>query len=482
MVVVIFHLQKDALELDPPNIPKSMKKRTKSVSQEIKELLKVISHQELMTFILENSKKDKKFRACFLTSFGHLSQNKSKEFYQKQIHSILQTAAGREGWIGWSEMKYVVNTTQPLIDNAENYLANKNYENVFFISTSLLEEMTKALQYGDDSNGDLGYFIRTAIALLSELTKVEISLSLKRAIFEYCISAFDQKLFKGWDWHLEMLHIAGDLAAKESEVDTILNHLETVKEEYDIEYAQWYKLELLNKHKDQKEVEEFISKYISNSRIRRQEIETAFENKDFARAIDLAKDGIVYDEQNKPGLVKDWYNWLLKVALAQAEKSKVVEYARLLFIEDFYTEKDYYQILKDTIEPEKWHSFLEELIKEITPKTRWTYTALLQSIYIKEEWWDRLFIMLKNNLSLENIEQNELYLSNDYAMELVGLYKERIIKYVEQYVGRKHYQTACRYMRRMKHLGGQEQVEDLIVFLRKQYPKRKALMDELTRV
>lgn len=41
-------------------------------------------------------------------------------------------------------MKYVVNTTQPFLENAEQYLQNKNIENVFLISTALLEEMTEA--------------------------------------------------------------------------------------------------------------------------------------------------------------------------------------------------------------------------------------------------------------------------------------------------------------------------------------------------
>ncbi len=180
--------------------------------------------------------------------------------------------------------------------------------------------------------------------------------------------------------------------------------------------------------------------------------------------------------------MKFWYNWLLKVAQAQKNTAKIIEYSRFLFIDNFYPEQDYYQILKENIEDENWHPFLEEIIKEITPKTRWTYIELIRKIYIKEEWWDRLFLMLKQNLSLENIQQNEKYLSKDYSSELIELYSERIINYVEKFVGRNHYQTACRYLRRMKKLGGNEQVNDLIESFRKQYPQRKALMDELNRV
>ena len=483
VVAAIFHLQQDALDLrTAAKSAENKKKKTKSVSQQIKELLQSISHKELITFVQDNSKKDKQFRNYFLASFGHLSQNQSKEFYQKQIHSILQSAAGRDGWIGWKDMKYVVNTSQPFLDNAEKYLSSNNFENVFFISTALLEEMTEALQYGDDSNGDLGYFIESSMEFFLRLTQKNLPEILKKEMFEYCISSFNQKLFEGWDWHLEMLHIACKLIEKESDADTILDCLDTVNGEYERERAQSFKLDLLREFKDESEVEKYTNKHISNSSIRTAEIERAFESGNFERAIKLSKDGIKCDEKDKPGLVKVWYNWLLKVAQSQNDILKIIEYSRFLFIDNFYPEQDYYQILKDTIEDEKWHSFLEEIIKEITPKQKWTYIALIREIYIKEEWWDRLFIMLKQNTSLENIEQNEPYLSKNYSTELIELYSERITSYVEKYMGRNHYQTACRYLRRMKKLGGAEQVNNLIEMFRKQYPQRKALIDELSRV
>lgn len=482
VVAAIFHLQQDVLELNQPNLTKPKKKKSKSVSQQVKELLKEISHKELIDFVQENTKKDKKFRNYFLASFGHLSQNQSKDFYQKQIHSILQTAAGRDGWIGWSDMKYVVNTTEPFLENAEQYFQKKNFENVFFISTALLEEMTEAFQYGDDSNGDLGYFVEYAMELLSKMAQEKLPETLKKDMFDYCITSFNQKLYRGWDWHLGVLHIACELIEKESDADIILNCLDTVSGEYEQERAQSFKLDLLRRFKDEKEVEKYISKHISNSSIRAKEIEKAFRNKDFQRVIELSKDGIRCDEKDKPGLVKVWYNWLLKVAQAENDISKIVEYARFLFIDNFHPEQDYYQILKDNIEEKDWHPFLEEIIKEITPRHRWTYMELIRQIYIKEEWWDRLFLMLKQNLSLENIQQNEQYLAKDYSTELIELYSEGITNYLEKFTGRNHYQTACRYLRRMKKLGGNDKVINLIELFRKQYPQRKALMDELTRV
>jgi hypothetical protein len=88
-----------------------------------------------------------------------LNQNQSKALYQKQIHTILKTAAGKNGWIAWSDMKYLVNKIEPFLENAEKYFVKDKYENVFFISAALLEEITEAFQFDDDSNGELGYLI-----------------------------------------------------------------------------------------------------------------------------------------------------------------------------------------------------------------------------------------------------------------------------------------------------------------------------------
>ncbi len=346
VVATIFHLQQDELELNQPNFTIPKKKKTKSISQQVKELLKAISHNELIEFVQENSKKDKKFRNYFLASFGHLSQNQSKEFYQKQIHSILQSATGRDGWIGWSDMKYVVNTTEPFLENAEKYLVNNSFENVFFISTALLEEMTEAFQYGDDSNGDLGYFVESAMELLSKLTQEKLTKALKEEMFEYCIYSFNQKLFQGWNWHLGMLHIACELIEKESDADIILSCLDTINGEYERERAQSFKLDLLRKFKGEKEVEKYIEKHISNSSIRTKEIAKAFENNNFERVIKLSKDGIKCDEKDKHGLVKIWYDWLLKVAQAENDTNKIIEYARFRLINNFGSTQDYYQILR----------------------------------------------------------------------------------------------------------------------------------------
>ncbi len=481
IVAVIFLLQHELGLKSPNNTRKIKKKKTKSISLQVKELLKTISHKELVEFVYENSKQDRIFRNYFLVSFSHLNQEQSKESYKKQIHSILQAAKGRDGWIDWSGMKQVVRAIEPFLENAKKYLTNGDFKNVFYISATLLEKMTEALECSEDSNGDLYYFAESATELLITLTKEKLPETLRQEIFNYCISSFNKKLFKDWDWHFEIFDIIDGLIEKESDADIIINCLDTIKGDYRREKAQSRKLDLLRRFKKSKEeVETYLNKNISNSLIRKQEIEKAFIAKDFKRVIKLSEDGIKYNKKNEPGLVIIWYNWLLKVAQIQKNALKIIEYARLLFIHDFHVEQDYYQILKENIEEQKWHPFLENLIKELTLKNG--SVELIRKIYIKEEWWDRLFLMVKQCCSLESIQHNEHYLSKDYSSELIELYSKSIVSYMDKFVGRNHYQTACRYLRRMKKLGGEDKVDELIKLFQKQYPKRSALIDELNRV
>ncbi len=418
VVAVIFYLQKDILSLDTIKSSKPVAKkkpRTKSVSKKVKALLKTITPEELELFIVETSKSDRKFRNLFLASFGYLGEDQSKEFYKKQIHSILKTAAGRDGFINWSEMKDVVNTTEVFVVNAVKYLEKGDYKNVIYISCALLEEMTEAFQYGDDSNGDLGYFIHSAMEMMEKMAAVELPKEIREVLFKYCLDTYKKEVFSGWSWHLGMLQIAADIAADIEEAEMIMRSLDTEKGDYQRDKAQFLKLDLLQRFKGEREVEKFIAENISNIYIRRAEIEKAFQNKNFEKAIVLSKYGIEIEKKDKPGLAIEWYEWLLKIAQAQNDLPKIIEYSRFRLIHDFRGSQDYYIILKNTVEQKEWNAFLEEIIKEITPKSNWTYGELIRKIYINEQWWDRLFLLLKENVSLGNIEENEKYLSKLYA-------------------------------------------------------------------
>ncbi|MDF1516780.1 MAG: hypothetical protein P1P79_02435, partial [Lutibacter sp.] len=261
------------------------------------------------------------------------------------------------------------------------------------------------------------------------------------------------------------------------------NLLDTITlSEYEKQEAQTIKLNIIKKTQGETAANKFIAQHISNPNFRREVISKFIHLKDFEKAQSLAKDGIKQDEKNKPGLATEWYNWLLKIAMAQKDNEKIITYARLLFIHNFNNQQDYYQILKNNVPSERWSDFVEEIIRDILKTNRWQNFDLIAKIFINEKWWDRLLLLLQQSPSLRTIENYEKHLSKDYSPKLVELYATQVLEYMQDNVGRNYYQTVCRYLRRMIKLGGRETAEKIILILRTKYPQRKALMDELNKV
>jgi hypothetical protein len=241
--------------------------------------------------------------------------------------------------------------------------------------------------------------------------------------------------------------------------------------------------EMLRKLKGESEAEDYLARHISNPKLRRAAIKNAIENKQYDNARSLAEDGIKQHREKWPGLVSEWNEWLLKTAQAEGNTEEIIEYARLLFIDRFRDEQDHYALMQRYVHPDQWAEFVEALIRDLTV-TKGPGDSQIAAIYIKEGMSQRLLELVKQSPSFYQLDAYEKYLRKDYASELAEMYAEAVIEYLnESYnVGRKHYQNACRYIRRIKKLGLPQRAESVIVTLRAKYPQRKALLEELEMV
>jgi len=485
IVAVLYYLREEIFKVKTKSSisKKSGKKKPtpqKNFTNQVNELLKKISHEELKQFIIEKVEHNPPFRNIFLSAFSYLNNQESKELYINQVKSILRNASARDGFIDWSAAHQVDSEVSELLDSAQNQYETKNYKSAIFICTAVMEQMTEALQYADDSNGDIGGSIERAFGILYNMAGEELTEEIRKQLFEYCLAAYESQIYSGWDWHMGMLEIAEEIFKTDKEAQQILTLTEKTQEsEYKQEITQSIKYSILKKIKKEREAESFLEQNVSNPILRREALANAIKKKEYEKAISIAHDGINHDMKDKPGLAKEWYDWLLKIAQKQKDTEKIIEYSRFLFIDNFRHEQDYYKLLKQYVLPEKWNSFVEEMIKEIVGKKRWLDFDLIAGIYIEEQWWGRLLELIKKNPSLNVIENYERYLSKDYPSELVKLYSDAITEYLKNNIGRKHYQIICKFLRRIIKLGAREKSDELIACFRAEYPKRRALMEEL---
>jgi hypothetical protein len=491
VVAVIFHLQQNELNLkvktkkNPAVAKKTQKKKT--VSEQVDGILEKLPPESVKEYLKEQCIKDSSFRQLFLARFAYLVIPESQALYAKQVRAILKSETNRSGYIEYSNARYVGKSVYELVQTAVSQVEMSNYHTAMYIACAVLEEMTEALQYVDDSNGDIGGCIDPALEVLYEIASKPIQDELRKELFDYCLNAFTRKIFKGWDWHFGMLDLATDLVKDTAEARQVHLKLDEIKPsgqswDWDFKNAQLIRVKLIKKMEGDVKATFFLEQNISNPDFRKKVIETAIANKDFLKAIALAEEGIKLDQKESPGLADDWREYLLKVSVIQKDTEAILKYARHLFIRGNRVKKPYFDLIKKHVKPENWEIAITAIIKDISADNRWGGNPLIADIYIWEQQWEKLFGFVNSNISLHMLETYEKYLVNDYADEISDLYQLAIFKYMENNISRDHYRNACRYLRRMIKMGARVKASYVIQELRKLYPKRKALMEELLKV
>ena len=167
--------------------------KRKTNGQQVDELLDNILHEELKQFVREKAADNPPLRNFFLDSFAQHNSGESKEFYVKQVKSILRTASDRNGYINWSTSGLVGREVNNLLASAQNQIEKGNYKSAVFISTAVMEQITEALQFADDSNGYIGGCVEVAYEMLYSITQENPSEEIRKQIVEYCFTSFDKK-------------------------------------------------------------------------------------------------------------------------------------------------------------------------------------------------------------------------------------------------------------------------------------------------
>ncbi len=492
VAAVIFYLEQEKLGLTQSTKKGSSKKakassskpsKRKTIAQQVDNLLDKVTHDELTLFVREHAAKNAQFRDLLLASFAQYNPNESKALYAKQVKALIKVARGKYGLIDSSGAKYISKEISPMLSLAERYLSQGNHKSAFFICTAIMDELISALLCADDREGILGNTIYAAYNTLSAIASEEPSEDIRKLIIKYCFTSFDKRTFAGWDWHIGLLQLAACILDTEGEVEEIFKRINSIPEsdEYEIKEVQKIKYCILLEKKGTEIAQKYLEQNIDNPTLREVAIQDALDQKDYEKATALANDGID-QSSGYPGLIIDWYDWLLKIAESQNDTERIILYARDLLLESLNPKRDYYQILKEIVPPEEWTGFVETIVQEAMERKPYYGVNFVAAIFVREEWWSRLFELVKTECSLDQLAKYEKLLAQHFPSELADLYAERIIEYVEDRVGRDYYRTACRYIRRMIKLGARDKADEVISQLRQTHYRKKALMEELDNV
>lgn len=492
VAAVIFYLEQEKLGLTQNTKKGSSKKakassskpsKRKTLAQQVDDLLGKVTHDELILFVRNQAANDSLFRDSLLASFAQYNPNESKALYAKQVKTLIKVARGKYGFLDSSGAEYVSNELSSMLGLANHYIRKGNHKSAFFICTAIMDELISALEYADDMDGHLTDTIYDAFDTLATIAQEDPPEEVRKLIFKYCLTSFSKRSFSGWDWHLNFLHLAAYMLSTDSEMEELFKRIAAIPKssEYEVKKAQEIQYDVLLKRKGESVAQKYLEQNIDNPSFRARAIQDALDQKDYEKATALANEGIEQDS-GYPGLVASWYDWLLKIAESQNDTERIILYARYLLLKSHNPKRDYYQILKEIVPTEEWTNFVEAIVQEAMERKPYYRTDLVASIFIREEWWSRLLDLVKKEYTLDQLAKYEKLLAQHFPSELADLYAERIIRYIENHVGRSHYRTACKYIRKMIKLGAREKADEVISQLRQTHYRKKALMEELDNV
>lgn len=231
---------------------------------------------------------------------------------------------------------------------------------------------------------------------------------------------------------------------------------------------------ILQQRGDQAAVESFYQTHRAYPYIRKAEVEQAMEAGEFEQAIRLCKESELVDS-DLAGLVRDWkkkrFEAYSKLGWTKHQIALAYELAAS-------GEQNYYIELKKLVEADEWQKTVASLLKSLK-KLRWN-TDLYVTILVEEKMTEELLEYCRSHL--HTIETLYPHLIKEYPLEVNELFTSYIYQLVAPTSDRKKYQEACRKIKIYKKALGKEAAAVLIDELKFMYPKRKALLDELSKI
>lgn len=441
------------------------------------EILNDLSKEELMEIITELTKHEPTIREKLVFKYTKANETDVLNRCKKLLSSIVKEHKGREGYISRRNAYEFVMDFDELLEEIRE---TEDASTAIAIGLLVLDEGIKALQYADDSDGDIGSLIDETIGLIGERAKDcnPLDVELRTDIFNKLLKHVDNRIFYGWtNLKMDLLDICvvfADVAALRKKLRSKLEKL--IKESKD-DLSSFHKESLLQilwnlikKYDSEEEKTSFIQGNIQYKFFRQLLISQHKEKKNYEQVIDLALKGERQD-QKLPGLVKGWkkerYAAYKELSLKENQKKLAKE---LLLSGDF----EYYRELKDLVKDDTFYS---SLIRELRASKGWLVREVYLRVILEENDLEELLNHVKENPSyLETYSDN---LVEKYPKEVIEMYQNYIQSRAKSASDRKQYKDVCKIIKKYKKYAGKEKQAELIQQLTEQYAKRPAFKDEL---
>lgn len=233
------------------------------------------------------------------------------------------------------------------------------------------------------------------------------------------------------------------------------------------------KLHLLDCTNDVKQRQAFIAAHLTNPDIREVAIGEAITEQHYGHAIELIDAGIILDKA-LPGIVNRWNHLAYQVHKELNHINEVRSLSAQFLIAG---EKDYYEPYLTTFPLEEHENAVEAILTQFERLGFATETYIY--ILIIERKYEKLMMLCEKRPAL--IESMYGHLLDNYRDRVDECFKRQIRSSAAGASKRSGYQRICRTIKVYRKVFG-DTYTTIVEELKKKYPRRSALMDELDQI
>ena len=452
-------------------------------------LLKRLSAADLKTFIENTVAIDESFLHRFIIQFIEGAGLSSEQKYPVILDSIIQLSASGTKDEFQQEM-------ENLFTKAEQMIDQKNFLDEYLMAAAIIRKGSEDfIVPGLIASWD--HFVTRSFDLLVSIAKSEAGFDLKEKVFDFLLTdAKAATAAKPPAIREKWLYALLETATEENQLNTMLDLIRelsgenrsqsgTAKDESEEEYLLKMKLLVLQKLNKSGNVRRLLEANKHIKTFRRQLVEDSLQQQDLEHAKELIKEGKQVDERKgKIYVGTEWDELLLKIALEEQDTKAIRNLALQLFITTGF-DFDYYHLLKKHYDPSRWKSQVDRIVTHIKKESGFHTKGIhaVAKIFIEEQEWAKLLLLLQKNANLEFIELYFEVLKEKFPQELLEIYRRALRRYAEKFMGTEAYRTVTNTLKKMQSLrGGRELVQSFAIELKVDYRQRKSFVTELNKL
>ncbi|HEM3533692.1 MULTISPECIES: SWIM zinc finger family protein [Streptococcus] len=453
--------------------------------QSLAQLLYKLTVEQLRDFLLELAQEDRELANRIQLRFSAQLTSQQVENVKKEIRDLgLPFEDRRTGYIEYRQArdyeraveKAIHQYLQPLLDRCE-------YESFLAVSDAFYHQICQ--QELDDSNGTIGSLLYRLAGYWQHLLTVAPD-KIIQELLDWCLGQLSGYEVAE-DFLMEFVEMEFQEEAFLEQKLTYFQAVLQAIEEGDKSSWSWkfrrdriallcYRL-LVQLGSSEADLLTFQANHWEVAGLRKLAITQAVANQQLDWAVHLLQESKRLDAQYR-GLVSDYSQQLRDIYRSQGRDDNVRDELLEMIFSVGDTDLGLIEELRDYVSREEWQSYLDDLLEERRFQSQ--QLKLLQLADRPQELLDRI---TASYWVLENLDRFEDYLSEKLPEQLRDTYAQAVSQQMEAASSRSRYRQLAGYLVTIAGLpDGKVVSESLRTSWKVQYPRRKAMIEELDAV